>query len=134
MMLVPNYLDRSPIHGIGIFARNSIARGTRVWEFTPGFDQVFSDEELATLNPLEREAVLFYCYVEQGLNRLVLCCDNARHFNYADAPNCGPGDHSVQGFVSALALRDIAAGEELTYSTDEDADADRKLHHTGSAG
>ncbi|WP_291741329.1 SET domain-containing protein [Bauldia sp.] len=129
-MLVPNYLDRSPIHGIGIFARDSIPEGTRVWEFTPGFDQVFSDVELATLKPLEREAILFYCYVEQGLNSLVLCCDNARHFNYADDPNCGPRDHSVQGFLSAFALRDIAAGEELTYSTAEDADAGRKLGNT----
>lgn len=127
MMLVPNYLDRSPIHGIGIFSRDFVPKGTRVWEFTPGFDQVFTEEQLATLLPLQREITMFYCYVEQGVNRLVLCCDNARHFNYADDPNCGPGDHAIDGYVSALALRDIVAGEEFTYSIEEDADADRKL-------
>ena len=132
MMLVPNYLDKSPIHGVGIFAQNDIPKGTPIWEFTPGFDQVFSEAQLDGLRPLEREAVLFYCYVEQGLNHIVLCCDNARHFNYADDPNCGPSSHSVQGYVSTIALRDIAACEELTYSIEEDADAARKLGFEGS--
>ncbi len=127
MMLVSNYLDRSPIHGIGIFARDFIPKGTRVWEFTPGCDQVYSDEQLAALLPIQREIILFYCYVEQGLEGTVLCCDNARHFNYSDTPNCGPGDHVVEGYVSTVALRDIAEGEELTFSIEEDADASRKL-------
>lgn len=127
MMLVENYVDRSPIHGLGIFAREPVPRGTRIWEFTPGFDQVFEERTLDALLPLQRRTILFYCYVEQGLNQLVLCCDNARHFNYADDPNCGPATHTVDGFVSAVALRYIAAGEEFTYSVDEDADADRKL-------
>ena len=132
MMVVPNYLDRSPIHGIGIFARDPVPAGALVWEFTPGFDQVFEQPALQALTPLQREAVLFYCYIELGRSDLVLCCDNARHFNYADDPNCGPCDVSVQGFVSTVALRDIAAGEELTYSISEDADADRKLGVTGA--
>ncbi|WP_421724200.1 SET domain-containing protein [Bauldia sp.] len=131
MMLIRNYVDRSPIHGLGIFASDVVAKGTRVWAFTPGFDQVFSEADLDRLPHLQREIIMFYCYVEQGLKQLVLCCDNARHFNYADDPNCGPAAHDVDGFVSAVALRDIAAGEELTYSVDEDADANRKLGHIG---
>ncbi|MCP4308817.1 MAG: SET domain-containing protein [bacterium] len=127
MMLVSNHVDRSPIHGLGIFAGAFIPKGTRVWEFTPGFDQVYSQQQLDELPAHQRQIIMFYCYVEQGLNQLVLCCDNARHFNYADNPNCGPAEHKVDGFVSAVALHDIAAGEELTYSVDEDADADRKL-------
>ena len=127
MMLVPTYLDRSPIHGVGIFARDVIPKGTRVWEFTPGFDQVFSDAELAALQPVQRDAVLFYCFIEPGLAGTVLCCDNARHFNFADDPNCGSADHVLHGYVSTCALRDIAAGEELTYSIGEDADAARKM-------
>jgi SET domain-containing protein len=127
MMLVPTYLDKSPIHGIGIFARDFIPKGTRVWEFTPGFDEVFSDAELAGLLPVQREAVLFYCFIEPGLEGTVLCCDNARHFNFDDDPNCGSGDHVLHGYISTFALRDIAAGEELTYSVNDDADAARKM-------
>ncbi|HMN84746.1 MAG TPA: SET domain-containing protein-lysine N-methyltransferase [Bauldia sp.] len=127
MMLVPTYLDKSPIHGIGIYARDFIAKGTRVWEFSPGFDQVFSDAALAALLPVQREAILFYCFIEPGLDGVVLCCDNARHYNFADDPNCGAADHVLHGYISTYALRDIAAGEELTYSVEEDADAARKM-------
>ena len=81
MMLVPTYLDRSPIHGIGIFASAFIAKGTRVWEFTPDGDQVWTEERLAMLLPVQREAVRFYGYIEPGMPGTVLCCDNARHFN-----------------------------------------------------
>jgi SET domain-containing protein len=38
MLLIPVKLDRSSIHGLGIFAVTPIARRTQVWQFTPGFD------------------------------------------------------------------------------------------------
>jgi uncharacterized protein len=127
MMLVPTYLDKSRVHGIGIFARDFIPEGTRVWEFTLGCDQVYSEDDLAALRPLQRDTILFYGYVEPGRDGVVLCCDNARHFNLLRGANCGSGDHVVDGYISTLALRDIAAGEELTYPFEEDADARRKL-------
>ncbi len=127
MMLVENYLDKSPIHGIGVFARNLVPQGARIWEFTPGFDQVFREEDLARLPRLQQDIIRFYGYVEIGGSAVVLCCDNARHYNFDGRPNSGPGDHKVRGFVSTFALRDILPGEEFTYSVDEDVDADRKL-------
>ena len=128
MMLVPNYLDRSPIHGIGIFARDFIPKGTSVWEFTPGCDQVFSDEELAAAaaHPARDHSVLLLCRTGARGQR----CSAATTPGTSTTPmtpNCGPGDHVVDGYVSTVALRDIAAGEELTYSIEEDADAGRKL-------
>ncbi len=141
MMLVPTYLDKSPIHGIGIFASEFIPSGRTVWEFTPGMDQVFSESDLARLLPLQRETVLFYGYIEPGRDGVVLCCDNARHFNLLQSPNCGSGADDVGGYISTVALRDIAAGEELTYPFEEDMDARRKLgdseflrQTTGGAG
>ena len=127
MMLVPTFLDKSPIHGVGIFASSAIPQGTRVWEFTENADQVFSESGLAALLPLQRETVLFYGYVEPGREGVVLCCDNARHFNLLRDANCGAGEHSAHGYISTFALRDIAAGEELTYPFEEDDDARRKL-------
>jgi len=127
MMLVPTYLDRSPIHGIGIFATTFIPGGTTVWEFTPNADQVFSEDDLARLLPLQRETILFYGYIEPGREGVVLCCDNARHFNLLRTPNCASREVSAHGYISTVALHDIAAGEELTYPFEEDLDARRKL-------
>ncbi|MCP4308821.1 MAG: hypothetical protein GY788_28890 [bacterium] len=124
---MPTYLDRSSIHGIGVFSRALIPSGSLVWEFTPGFDQVFSDDVLEKVSPLQRNTILFYGYIEPGRSGVVLCCDNARHFNLSGDANCGAGDHVAHGFISTFALRDIAKGEELTYPVEEDADAERKL-------
>lgn len=127
MLLVRTYLDKSPIHGIGVFAAEFIPRGTRVWEFTPGFDQAFEDSDLARLSEHQRETILHYGYREPALNRVVLCCDNAHHYNFSETPSTGTLNPDDPTDFSTYALRDIAIGDELTYPVTEDLDALRKL-------
>ncbi len=127
MMLVKNYIDRSTIHGIGVFAGEFIPAGTCIWELTPGCDQVYSDEMLAALEPVQREIILFYGYVEPGMEGVILCCDNARHYNFSTDPNSGSDERAKHGARSTYALRNIAEGEELTFAVEEDVDAARKL-------
>lgn len=127
MMLVPTYLAPSRHHGIGIFSQNYIPKGTVVWRLSPGFDQIFTPQDLESLAPHQRDSILFYCYRSEELGGIVLCCDNARHFNFAPNPNCGGGDDPGQVASVTIALRDIQPGEELTYPVDEDEDALRKL-------
>jgi SET domain-containing protein len=127
MMLVRNYIDKSPIHGIGVFAGEFIPKGTCIWELTPGCDQVYGEDALAAMTPVQREIVLFYGYVEAGIEGIILCCDNARHYNFSSDPNSGSDDRVKHGARSTYALRDIAEGEELTFAVDEDVDAARKL-------
>jgi hypothetical protein len=82
---------------------------------------------LAALTPVQRDIVLFYGYIEPGMEGVILCCDNARHYNFSSDPNSGSDDRAKHGARSTYALRDIAAGEELTFAVDEDIDAARKL-------
>ena len=82
---------------------------------------------LAALTPVQREIVLFYGYVEPGVEGVVLCCDNARHYNFSGDPNSGSDERWKNGARPTYALRDIAEGEELTFAVDEDDDAARKL-------
>lgn len=132
MMLIPNYIDKSPIHGIGVYAGARVPGGTRIWEFTPGFDMLYTAADLASLTPVQREIVLFYGYVEPGIDAVVLCSDNARHYNFSTLPNSGTGPalHRAHGCLSTHALKDIEPGEELTFAVDEDLDAARKLGPT----
>lgn len=127
MMLVRNYIDKSPIHGMGVYAGEFIPKGTCIWEMTPGCDQVYSDEMLAALTPVQREIVLFYGYIEPGVEGVVLCCDNARHYNFSAEPNSGSDERWKNGARPTFALRDIVEGEELTFAVEEDVDAARKL-------
>jgi SET domain-containing protein len=113
MLLVRTRLGPSPIHGLGLFAVDPIPAGTAVWRFTPGFDL---DLEPATVDAQPqpfRDALLHYGWVDPGVDRYLLCCDDVRFMNHSDTPNVRPRfEGDPRG--ADVAIRDIAAGEELT--------------------
>jgi uncharacterized protein len=113
MLLIPVRVGRSEIHGLGAFAVAPVARGTPVWRFTPGFDLDLDPGALEALPRHCRERLLHYGYVDPRLNRYILCCDDARFINHSATPNLGM-DFAADRYGIDSALRDIAAGEELT--------------------
>src|SRR5882724_10016865 len=106
MLLVPTRLAQSAIHGFGVFAVAAIAEGTPVWRFRPGLDMEFSPEHV-------REFFAHYGYLDRNVKRIVLCFDDARFVNHSDTPNVAT-DYTQDAYGLDVALRDIAAGEELT--------------------
>jgi SET domain-containing protein len=103
-LLVKTRIGPSKIAGTGLFAAEFIPQGTKVWEFTPGFDLVF--EDLNRFPPLVRAFLTTYCYRNGG--RYVFCADHAKFFNHSDEPSCRDDAHNT------YAARDIHPGEELT--------------------
>ncbi|MER8504228.1 MULTISPECIES: SET domain-containing protein-lysine N-methyltransferase [unclassified Mesorhizobium] len=110
MLLVDVYLDKSPIQGIGVFAKNHIRRGTLVWKLDPKYDRRI---EVTTY---ERETGPVKTYLDRYAypdrcdpNYIVFEADDARYMNHADDPNC-----DVSQPEETYALRDIAPGEEMT--------------------
>lgn len=114
MLMVKTRLGPSPIAGIGLFAGEDIPAGTVTWRFVPGFDQLFSEQQVASLPEPARSELLNYTYKHPETGRYVYCLDNARFMNHADDPNTR-GVHeegTIEGYD--VATRDIAMGEELT--------------------
>ena len=113
MLLVRVRVDRSAIHGLGVFTLEPIAKDTPVWRFTPGFD-LDVDPELVQRQPEPlRERLLHYGYIDPRLGRYILCCDDARFMNHSDTANLQP-DFSLGRYGIDVAARDIRPGEELT--------------------
>ncbi len=116
MLLVETYLAPSKIHGIGLFAKNCIPKGTKIWEFTPGFDQELTQEQIDQLSEACRERILNYVYYNANKMRYILCADDERFINHSKEPNIvGVGfcsDNRKEG--ETFAARDIEADEELT--------------------
>lgn len=107
MLLVRTYTNKSRIHGIGLFAAEPIPAGTPAWQFDPEVDKTSA---LPYAEPLDK-----YSWRAEG-SLWVLCGDNARFMNHSKHPNIKSNFDLAK---PDTAIRDIAAGEELTvdYST-----------------
>ena len=107
MLLVKTYLAASPIHGIGLFAAEPIAKGTLIWRFDARIDRRLSKDERQALAEPARSFVATYSYPERvGSDVYLLDGDHARFMNHSATPN-------TDCEVDTIATRDIAAGEEL---------------------
>jgi len=112
-MLIETRVAPSAIHGMGLFAVKAVPRGTPVWKFQSGFDQEFSPEQFAALPPLTQQHLKWFAFLDSASGNWVLSGDHACFMNHSAAPNTGATAEAQQPVVT-VALRDIAAGEEIT--------------------
>jgi SET domain-containing protein len=132
MLAVDNYLAPSALHGLGVFTRVRIAKGQMVSRFKAPFDLEFPPAMLAGLNPQERKYLKTYAYLSRFDGVYILTGDNDRFMNHSDTPNVGI---NPDGTATCLALREIAAGEELVCDYREfDLEWPEKLPHLRAAG
>ena len=99
----------SPIHGLGGFAKTAIAAGARVIEYVG--KRIDKAESLRRCE-LNNECIfaLDDAYDLDGN----VPWNPARFLNHSCAPNCEA--ELDQGWIWIRALRDIEAGEELTFN------------------
>lgn len=127
MMLIRTRVGPSSIHGMGLFAVEAVPQGTPIWRFQPGFDHSFSPEEFHALPAIAREHTRWFCFVSKENQHVILSGDHACFINHHLNPNTGAPPKAV-GPVTTVALRPIAAGEEITCNyANYDADTPWKL-------
>lgn len=112
MFIVKTSLRSSFIQGLGCFADEPIKKGQVVWEFDPRLDIRIPLSVVESFPPFMREHFRIYSYVEllDGQETMVYCADFSKHMNHSDEPNLFDTEDNLQ----EIAIRDIAAGEELT--------------------
>lgn len=127
MFRVSTFVAPSRISGVGVFAAESIKRGTRIWEFTEGVDWLLTAEDLQAFPEPFQSRLRHYVYRDQT-GRYVLCGDNAKFMNHHVEPNCTDRDPRY-----TVTLRTIHAGEELTCDYRE-FDEDFRINGVRFAG
>ena len=106
MLLVKTYLDKSRIHGIGVFADQFIRKDAKMWRFVYGFDRYYTRKRLAKLPKPAKDYIRLHGY--QWGNEILLSMDYDTFMNHSENPNT----YFHNGFV--LARRNIRKGEEIT--------------------
>ncbi len=107
-------LKNSNVHGIGIFARRPIAAGTRVWQVDETMH--FCDQQkLSALDPRDLRFALHGGYLHKPSGTFIWYTDGMQFMNHGTTPlaNIGLGTWPPLRGDHCIALRDIAAGEEL---------------------
>ena len=101
---------RSPIAGLGAFAICDIPKGTRIVEYT---GERISNAEAAR-RAHRRKRVVFFEVSSRTLIDAAVGGGPATHLNHSCAGNCDTFA-TRRGRIIIAALRNIKAGEELTY-------------------
>ena len=104
----------SAVHGLGVFAAEPIPAGTRVWQFDTSM-HVCTRESLARLRPSALSLALYAGYLHEPSGLFLWYTDGMQFMNHADVRDANVGLHYWPALEDdhIVALRDVAAGEEL---------------------
>ncbi len=109
MIIVPTYLDKSPIQGFGVFASGFIPKGAKVWEFNSLFDICFTEEEFEKLPDSVKQEIEIHLYQPEDSGLLYYESTMGKYMNHSREPNV---DFSEVGV--GWATRDIHPNDEMT--------------------
>jgi uncharacterized protein len=110
----------SGVHGLGVFAKRDIPKGTVWWRARPERDVLLINEvQFRTLKESQHspisgvllKGITTYSYYSAEDDVLILILDHARYTNHSDEPNSDLLPEP--GATGAIVLRDIRAGEEI---------------------
>jgi hypothetical protein len=104
---------RSGVHGLGVFAAKSIAKGTRIIEYVG--ERVSHDEADRRYEGKDANDSHTFLFIVDSKTVIDAGTDgnDARFFNHSCDPNCESTVEKKRVYIEAT--RDIAAGTELTY-------------------
>ncbi|HLY52400.1 MAG TPA: SET domain-containing protein-lysine N-methyltransferase [Steroidobacteraceae bacterium] len=103
----------SPLHGLGVYALQRIARGTRVIEYLgERISHEEADRRYEHKAASDNHTFLFIADADTVIDAGV-DGNEARFVNHSCAPNCESVIESSRVFIDAI--RSIAPGEEVTY-------------------
>ena len=100
----------SQVRSGGVFTAQPIARGTLIWKLNPDFDRLIPVDQYEAAPPFLKDFLDRYAYPSPDRPGFIVYeVDNGRFMNHSKTPNTDFSQPS-----GGFALRDIAAGEELT--------------------
>ncbi len=130
MLTIDTYLGPDEYGGRAAFASAPVKKGDIVWRYDERSTRIITLQEYRTMLSADdnlAKTLKTYCYPcdleEDGVMQRVLChdLDNGSFMNHSDTPNTGYITDPMHPYIHEqdevnIALRDIAAGEQLTFN------------------
>ncbi len=108
MLIIKTSLNETATKGIGLFAREHIFKGGKVWVMDERFYRVYSEKEISEMPKMQQDFINKYGTWGVVGEGKFLDLDDTRFMNHSDNPNV----LFVGNF--GIALIEILNGEELT--------------------
>ena len=111
MLVIPTYIEKSEIDGLGLFAAKDIEAGEVTWYLDPSIDLVIPKDIFVNIldvlkNVEQKERLEKWSYTRK--DDIIFCVDNSKFINHSNTPNIKcEGQYDV-------ATRNILKGEEIT--------------------
>jgi SET domain-containing protein len=137
MMRVRCKVGDSPIHNQGLFAAQTIPRGTVVWSFSTLFDRGINEHVYSHAAKPEQVKLLTRGFRNPHAPNVLVCCGDEAQFMNFPLPEHEPNvvvSGAIDGYDVLVAARDIDIGEELLVSPESDYDYLTKVAQYVPAG
>lgn len=114
MIHIKYRLDKSTVHGIGIYADQDIKKGEIIFTASPILDVDITQEQFNSLNEAEQKEVRYWGFFDVPSQKWHVDFDHIHFINHSYTPNTTQDFSHPEAYI--VAARDILAGEELTQN------------------
>lgn len=114
MFLIKTEVKASSIHGMGLFAAQSVKKGQIIWEWKPYSQVTFSLAAYNRMRKIEKSFLETYGFVFE--DEWIVPLDNGRFVNHSFTPNIEYLEIFKNGAVKYVyvATRALKIGDEIT--------------------
>lgn len=123
MIHIKYKLDKSKLHGIGLFTKEYLKKGQVVYTASPLLDVNITQEQFDSLDVKEKAEIRYWGFWDEPNNVWHVDFDNSKFINHSYNPTLSQDPKHKDAYL--IATRDIKKGEELTqnyleFETEED--------------
>jgi SET domain-containing protein len=107
-------LKASDLHGMGLFVDEPLKKGQLIYTSSPVLDLNITQEQFDSLDQKEKDEVLWWGFFDELSQKWHVDFDVSKFINHSKDATVTQDDSHEDAYL--VAVRDIAAGEELTQN------------------
>jgi len=114
MIYIKYKLDKSKLHGIGLFTKEDLKKGQLVYVASPILDVNITQEQFNSLDEREKKEIRYWGFWDEPNKIWHVDFDNSKFINHSQSPTLTQNSNHKEAYL--VTTRDVKNGEELTQN------------------
>jgi SET domain-containing protein len=107
-------IDKSKLHGVGLFTEENLKKGQVVYTASPLLDVDITQEQFDSLDEKEKKEIKYWGFWDEPNNVWHVDFDNSKFINHSFNPTLTQDPNHKDAYL--VTTRDVKKGEELTQN------------------